>query len=106
MATEAPTKKRAAKPEQGQLIETNDPLDKPLIKMIRSYQKIKSERDELLGTMKERLDTAMEKCIVEMKSRGHTTFVHGDFEAEICEGRTKLVVKHRDDGDGGDGDDE
>lgn len=106
MATEAPTRKRAAKPEQGQLIDTDDPAHKPLIKAIKAYRKEQAERAEALGESKERVKVRRDKCIELMRQLGLKSFAHGDFEAELSEGEVKFVVKSRSgDADADDDDD-
>lgn len=108
MATEAPTRKprASAKPEQGTLIDTDDPAHKPLIKAIKAYRKEQAERSEVLGESKERVKVRRDKCIELMRQLGLKSFAHGDFEAELSEGEVKLVVKSRSgDADADDDDD-
>lgn len=98
MAVEAPTKpkrEKAAKPEQQVLIDTTDPRHKELLKLVKAYRKIKNERAEVLGDLKERMDNAAEKVVGEMKALGLKEFVLSDVEVSLDDGAPVLTVKTR-----------
>lgn len=79
---------------------------KKLLRAARSYARAKKERDELLGSSKEKCDGLMEKVVAAMHDAKLTRFKHDGTKCELIEGREKVVVKTDDEEEGEDGEDE
>lgn len=87
----------ADEPEQGEMfpeIDVNDPKQKALLRAAKAYDKAKRERDELLSTAKEKMDTKMSSLIGLLKETKIKQFRHNGLKVELIEGREKVQVKH------------
>jgi len=74
-------------------LDMDNAQDKELFRAAKRYSKAKRERDEVLSTAKEKVDSAREKLVGLMRGKSISKFKHDGTIVEIFEGRTKVVVK-------------
>lgn len=106
VATEGKAKKaRKTKSEQQELGDFREPDPKfaTLCRLAKKFQKIKSERDETLGTLKQSCDEAEQAVLDEMSKLGIEEHTFRGYTFTRVAGKTKVAIsRERDDEDGDD----
>jgi hypothetical protein len=81
-------------------LDTTKPEQKALLSAAKKLAKLRGERDQLLTTSKEKVDTQMQKVITLMHENKVTKFRHQGVTAEIIQTREKVEVEIEEDEDG------
>lgn len=69
------------------------PEQKELMRLAKRVAKLKAERENLLSTSKEKVDSAVEKLIAQMHTCKIDKFKHKGVKAERFDGKEKVEVE-------------